>query len=204
MILRDAGQFQFLSVDPPFLPQRCGDLRGHDGIDADSPCHTRPLPAHLGLPRRGLPHSRLVPRRQVRHLGSLGRAKRARDGRLVCPAHVHPGRLALRALPQDLRPSQRVRLHGDPEPLEGRELEPGRTAGPLCQGRCQVLRRDGQPPRQPGRLQLQVPRVEHDARGPQARHHRRLGEGCTCTGAALRRQQPLRARLALVPDGLRL
>ena len=42
-----------------------------------------------------LPDARMVPRRQVRHLGALGAAMRAGARRLVCAQHVYagPGRL---------------------------------------------------------------------------------------------------------------
>ena len=65
---------------------------------------------------------------------------------------------------RDVRPSDQVRLHGDREPLEGRELGSRSADGSVREGRRELLRRAGQPSRQLRRLRLQAPRVELHAR----------------------------------------
>ncbi len=76
--------------------------------------------------------ARLVPRRQVRDLGALGAAMRARVRRLVRaadvpagPPAVAAGRDAVRASPAALRPSEPHRLHRHHRPVESRALGAG-------------------------------------------------------------------------------
>src|SRR5262247_2615604 len=64
----------------------------------------RAVPADLGIARTKLPRPRMVPRREVRHLGALVGPVRAGAGRLVRAENVSTGRLGLRLPRQDLRP----------------------------------------------------------------------------------------------------
>ena len=72
------------------------------------------LRADLGFAGGRLPHARLVPRCQVRHLGALERAVRARSGRLVRPQHVYPG-------PQPVRPP--LQTYGHPTKVGFMEIQ---------------------------------------------------------------------------------
>src|ERR1017187_2032758 len=66
---------------------RSGDKANGATSTPDGP---RPVPADDGLAHKLL-LPRVVPRRQVRHLGTLGAAGRADGRRLVCAQHVRAG-----------------------------------------------------------------------------------------------------------------
>src|SRR5215470_913839 len=72
----------------------------------------RAVPVDLGIARAKLPRPRMVPRREVRHLGALVGPVRAGTGRLVRAENVSTGRLGLRLPRQNLRPPLQVRLLG--------------------------------------------------------------------------------------------
>ena len=57
-----------------------------------TPPRHRAVQADLGIACQRITSARMVPRRQVRHLGALDGAMRPRAGRLVCAQNVHPGR----------------------------------------------------------------------------------------------------------------
>ena len=146
----------------------------------------------------------MVCRRQTGHLGPLGTAMCTRGGRLVCTGHVSAGPGPIpRALPA-LRPSLGVwhdRLHTD---VESREVRP-RGAREALQGSGRpILRLHGQSSRQLRQLPFEIPPLELRQHGSEARHRGRVREGRAPQRAALRREQPLGPRLALVPDRLRL
>src|SRR5208283_3253279 len=71
--------------------------------------------------------SGMVPRREVRHLGALGRRMPARARQLVCALHVSPGPSRLRVAPRRIRPSVNERLQGSRELVERRALRSGRA-----------------------------------------------------------------------------
>ena len=115
------------------------------------------------------------------------------------------GRLGLRLPRQDVRPSVQGRLHGDRPPLEGGALGAGEADGALQAGRREILLRAW-----PTTTTTSTPTTpSHHAWnsvnvGPEEGHRRHLGQGRPRAGAAVRRQQPLGACVALVPGGLRL
>ena len=109
---------------------------------------------------------RLVPRRQVRHLGALGAAGRADGRRLVRPRHVRAGQQALQVSPRALRPSVEVRLQGHHPALEGGEVGPRPADAALQEGRREVLRQHGLAPRQLLPLELEAAPVERGQHGP--------------------------------------
>ena len=82
--------------------------------------------------------------------------------------------------------------------------DPGDADGPLRQSRREILRLARQPSRQLRQLRFHAPRLEFRQRRAEERHRRHLGEDRAQARAALRRHQPFRPRLALVPDRLRL
>jgi hypothetical protein len=104
-----------------------------------------------------------------------------------------------------------VRTYGHPSKFGFMELDnlwkaeqmaAGSADEPVRPGGREVFRLAGEPPRQFRQLQLQASRLELGQRGSQERHRRHLGQGRPQTRPALRRQQPLRPLLALVPNGL--
>src|SRR5215468_1557058 len=64
----------------------------------------RAVQAELGIARAKLPRPRMVPRREVRHLGALVGPVRAGAGRLVRTENVPTGRLGLRLPHENLWP----------------------------------------------------------------------------------------------------
>ena len=85
------------------VPELASHIKSSQTADA-SP--SGPFQPYVGIARRRLQVSRLVPRRQVRHLGALDGPVRARGGRLVRPQDVHPGRAGLQVPRHALRPSR--------------------------------------------------------------------------------------------------
>ena len=148
----------------------------------------RSLPAHLGVVVRALPGARLVPRREIRHLGPLGSAMPAGDGRLVRPAHVPAREPDLPVSQRALRAPVAVRLQGRDQHLEGGALGAGEAPRPLQARRREVFRRHGQPPRQPRPLRFEIPAVEFRRSRAEEGFDRRLGGGGPQAGTALRRQ----------------
>src|ERR1017187_7769295 len=80
----------------------------------------RPISAVVGIARE-LPGARLVPRREVRHLGTLGTAVPAGDGRLVCATNVSVQQFRLQIPRREIWPPLEVRLQGCDPRIEGRE-----------------------------------------------------------------------------------
>ena len=146
-----------------------------------------------------VPVSRLVPRREVRHLGALGTAGRADGRRLVRPAAVRAGASALQGPPGALRPSHQARLQGHHPALEGREVGPRPADGALQEGRRALLRQHGLAPRQLLPLELDAPQVERREDGPAPRRRRRLAEGRQEARPAVRRLRAPGRQLHLVP-----
>ena len=88
---------------------RGGEAAGVSGEkDASSKFAIAPGPfkPEFGV-AQAVPVPRVVPRREARHLGPLGTAGRADDGRLVRPAHVRPGPPAVQAPPGDTTATRR-------------------------------------------------------------------------------------------------
>ena len=105
------------------------------------------LSTHMGV-TRAIRGTRMVPRCQVRHMGTLGPAVRARGGRLVCPTHVLPRALAIRIPCQEIRRPRQVRIQGCDTRMAGREVG-SRISDQALQGcRGALFRHTGQPPRQ--------------------------------------------------------
>ncbi len=159
------------------LDYRAGAGRRRAGGGEDRlPDRRRAVQAQHGF-AQAVPVSRVVPRRQVRHLGPLGTAGRADGRRLVRPRHVRARQRALQVSPGALRPSVGVRLQGHHPAVEGREVGPRPADGALQEGRREVLRQHGLAPRQLLPLELEAPQVERRQHGPEARRGRRLAEG---------------------------
>ena len=115
--------------------------------------------ADAGIALR-FPGSRLVSRRQVRHLGPLGPAMPARTGRLVRAEHVSARSGRLQVPRPEIRPSVEVRLQGRDQRVEGREMGPGGAHRPVQEGRREILLGHGPPSRQLRQFRLEVPAVE--------------------------------------------
>ena len=84
------------------------------------------------------------------------------------------------------------------------QLGPGGADRSLQQGRREILRRAGESSRQLRHLRLDASRLELGPHRPEEGHRRHLGEAGARARAAIRRDQSLGARVALVPGGLRL
>ena len=123
----------------------------------------------------------MVPRRQVRHLGPLGSAIRARVRRLVCPQHVHPGAPAVQVPRREIRPSVEVRLQGHHPYVEGREVRPRAPDGLVQEGRGEVFRQHGRAPRQLRSVELQAQSMERREHGPEEGHRRAVSQGRAAT-----------------------
>ena len=145
----------------------------------------------------------VVPGREVRYLGPLGRPVPARARPLVCQEHVCAGRPYIRLSRQALRPSLEVRFQGHGQRLEGRALGPGEAHPALQAGGGQVLRRLGQPLRQLRLFRLEVSAVELGKYRPQAGHRRHLGQDCAGQRPAVRRVDPFQPDLGLARRGPR-
>src|SRR4029079_16900218 len=97
-------------------PDRCSPKRpahpGGAGPDSGSGWirrSQRSVQAHAGVIVR-VPGARVVPRREVRHLGALGAAMPARNGRLVRAADVSVRFAGLSIPPAEVRAPVEVRL----------------------------------------------------------------------------------------------
>ena len=159
----------------------------------------RPVQAGHGF-AQAVPVSRLVPRRQVRHLGALGAAGGADGRRLVRPRHVRAGQQALQVSPGALRPSVGVRLQGHHPAVEGGEVGPRPPDAALQEGRREVFRQHGLAPRQLLPLELEAPPVERRQHGAEARRGRRLAEGGAEIRPEVRRLGAPGRQLHLVPE----
>ena len=111
--------------EPPELPIPGGSW---DGVPMDSPIPNlggrRSVQAHLGF-AAAVRSAGVVSRREVRHLGALEPAVRARSGRLVRPQHVHRGPPAIQVSAGALRPSLALRLQGPLRAVDAAQLAAG-------------------------------------------------------------------------------
>jgi hypothetical protein len=145
--------------------------------------------------------SRVVPRREVRHLGPLERPVSARAGRLVRAEHVYPGQRAEQVPRPDLRPSLEGRFQGYLQPLESGEVGPREADCALPAGGGQIFRRPGQPSLQLRLLRLEVSALEQRGDRSQEGHRGRLGHGGAQGRPAVRRDRSCRTLLELVRGG---
>ena len=122
-----------------------------------------------------LPDARMVPRREVRHLGALGRRMPARARQLVCAVHVSPGPSRLRVAPRRIRTSVHERLQGSGELVERRAFRSGRAVEILQGKRRKIFHGAGQLPRQFRQLELKVSAVELRERRAAQGHYRPAG-----------------------------
>ena len=106
-----------------------------------------------------------------------------------------------------------VKTYGHPSKFGFMEIEnlwqaehwdPRGADGALQGRRREILRVAGESSRQPRQLHLTPPCVELHAGRAEEGHRRHLGEDRARTRPAFRCEQSLRARLALVPAGVRL
>ena len=173
--------------------------------------HAAPLPAKIAVAPgpfqptdeflQAISMSRLVPRRQARHLGRLGTGVGARAGRLVRPRLYDPGGRRVQVSRRALRASFEVRFQGHHSALEGPALGPRPPDGALQEGRGQILLHDRRTSRQLRLLELEVSAVELRQYGPQAGHRRRVAEGRTKTRPAVRHDRAPRGKLVVLRPG---
>ena len=94
--------------------------------------------------------ARMVPQRQIRHMGTLGSAMPTRSRRLVRSWHVRRGRCCLQVALGALRTSFGIRLQGCNQRMESRKMESGEAGSPFQENRCPIFLCYGQPSRQHG------------------------------------------------------
>ena len=86
--IKKTALFTGAAATLPMLPSFAADTNAPDPNAVAAGASTTPLPATaptVVLPPAPEP---IVPRREVRHLGALGAAMPAGNGRLVCPKNV--------------------------------------------------------------------------------------------------------------------
>ena len=164
----------------------------------------RAIPADLGIACAELPRPRMVPRRQVRHLGAL-----------VGPMRAGAGDWYARRMYQqdDSVYDYHVKTYGHPSKFGFMEIdnlwkaerwEPEKLMALYKRAGAKYFFALCQPPRQLRRLRFELSRLELGQRRPEKGHRRHVGQSRACERAALRRQQPLGSRMALVSGGLRV
>ena len=136
-------------------------------------------------------HAGLVPRREVRHVGTLGPAVRPEHGDWYARKMYVHGQRQYVAHARALRASIDVGVQGHHPPVARRGVATGRARGALQGRRRAVLHGARQPPRQHRPVGLEAPTVERRAFGPEEGSHRRLGtrdaarrdeaSACPCT-----------------------
>src|SRR5258708_39621999 len=89
------------------------DSRGEAGMRANGGSRhpERPVPRHSGF-AKGILGSRLVPRREIRHLGALGSTVRPGAGRLVSPQYVYRRQWPIQMAPAELQTPVQGRFKG--------------------------------------------------------------------------------------------
>src|ERR1035438_9437989 len=105
----------------------------------------------------GVPGSRMVPRCQIRHLGTLGTTVGCGGRRLVRAQHLHTGQPAKQGSRGAIWTSFQVRPQRYLQDLDGRQVRSRPSDSALQKGGSKVLHDDGGPPRQLRPLGLEAP-----------------------------------------------
>ncbi len=109
-----------------------------------------------------------------------------------------PGHSALRASPEALRTSFRVRVQGHHSVVEGGEVRSGSLDGPLCRRRREIFRQHGRASRQFRLVELDASSLERAGDGSQAGYRRCVARCGAPSWPALRRVRASRRQPQLV------
>ena len=108
--------------------------RRADGVTDPESCGRGPVQTYVGFAAR-VRRAGVVPRREVRHLGPLEPAVRARSRRLVRAQYVRRGPAAIQVSPRTLRAALALRIQGSLRAVDAAELGTRRTHRALQEGR---------------------------------------------------------------------